>query len=203
MRTTQSTTTGTVYPQRELETSFDPPANELGSVCVTPTRQELDGLVAAFRSLATTACGTTCTVVSIGAGAGLLEGLLLQAGVATVAVDLDFLPSFEDYSDLGAFCDVVRISSNQLYRIPPDDEQKTCLLCAYGKGVPLEAYLAAYPRLGWVAVIGDVPCPSSGDAVADPSIDCLATTAGWTTVHTQPISAVANSVAVIYQRSGA
>ena len=26
VRTTQSTTTGTVYPQRELEASFDPPA---------------------------------------------------------------------------------------------------------------------------------------------------------------------------------
>ena len=47
------------------------------------------------------------------------------------------------------------------------------------------------------------PCASSGSAVADPRIDCLAHAPDWTTVHTQPITAVADSLAVIYQRLGA
>ena len=54
----------------------------------------------------------------------------------------------------GAYCsEITRVRPEDLYRI--DEPSRTALLFLWGRGLPWRAYLARYPEVSVVIVIGD------------------------------------------------
>lgn len=115
----------------------------LGNVCVFPTQSELNEIVSVLQSspVSPTSYLPAVSVVSIGAGCGLLEGLLQQAGITVTAVDLDHRGSLEAYATQPCFIDIVRISPNHIYRLQTAQLVNCALMFVYGRPtVPFKVY---------------------------------------------------------------
>lgn len=152
------TTAGCAFPQDERQVSLSAGDAALASLsmhsCVWPTLVEITTFA---NSILTLPVAKVATVVSIGAGSGVLEGLLQALGLTVVAVDLDVHSDPEDYETMPCYCDEIRRLPGDgrfLYEI--EDPATTMLLFCYGRRCPLETYLQVYPTLAAVAIIGDL-----------------------------------------------
>ena len=140
-------------------------------VCVYPTVEQADKLVAQLRSFP-----AVRKLVSIGAGEGFLEGQLERRGIAITAVDLDVLADPARYRSMRRYCSsIVRVRPDALLEIA--EPESTGLLFVWGAKLPWEAYLARYPTVSLVVIVGD---PEVGDRCATtPSAVALEGKAGW------------------------
>ena len=162
-------------------------------VCVYPTVEQADQLVALLRSFP-----AVRKVVSIGAGEGFLEGQLERRGIAITAVDLDVLPDPARYRSMRRYCSsIVRVRPDALLEMA--EAESTALLFVWGAKLPWEAYLARYPNVPLVVIVGD---PEVGDTCAtNPSAVALEGKAGWKQVLCTPVRAVRrNSMLAVYTR---
>jgi hypothetical protein len=94
--------------------------------------------------------------VSIGCGLGFLERILQTQGIETVGVDLDLFHSTPDqYLNMVSFLPngIVRIQSSQLFDIC--EPHRTALLFCFGRRLPWQRYIEAYPSIHSAIVIGD------------------------------------------------
>ena len=185
-------TTGSSFEQTavDLDDCDECPSPQ---VCVYPTVEQADQLVAQLRSFP-----AVRKLVSIGAGEGFLEGQLERRGIAITAVDLDVLADPARYRSMRRYCSsIVRVRPDALLEIA--EPESTGLLFVWGAKLPWEAYLARYPTVSLVVIVGD---PEVGDRCATtPSAVALEGKAGWKQVLCTPVRAVRrNSMVAVYTR---
>ena len=188
------TTAGNTFEQTAVELDDCGDACPSPTCCVYPTVEQAEQLVATLRS-----CPAVRQLVSIGAGEGFLEGQLERRGVPTVAVDLDVLADPARYRSMRRFCSaIVRVRPDALLEIA--EPESTALLFVWGAKLPWDAYLARYPTVPLVAIVGD---PEEGERCAtSPSAAALDGKAGWRRVLRTPMRAVRrNSILVVYVRT--
>ena len=88
-------------------------------VCVYPTVEQADDLVARLHSFA-----SVRKLVSIGAGEGFLEGQLERRGIAITAVDLDVLADPARYRSMRRYCSsIVRVRPDALLEIAEPESE--------------------------------------------------------------------------------
>ena len=186
-------TAGNVFEQTAVELDDDCADCPSPTCCVYPTAAQADQLAAALR-----ACAAVRKLVSVGAGDGFLEGQLERRGVPTTAVDLDVLADPSRYRPMRRFCSqIVRVRPDALLEIA--EPEATALLFVWGAKLPWEAYMARYPQVPLVAIVGD---PEPGECCATtPSSAALEGRPGWRRVLNAPIRAVRrNSMLAVYVR---
>eukprot|EP00037_Helgoeca_nana_P037853 m.18075 g.18075 ORF g.18075 m.18075 type:complete len:218 (+) comp9518_c0_seq1:325-978(+) len=194
---------GGTYPHDERPAEFGLSAATSAGSCVWPTETEVTVL---GHALAQAGC---TSLVSIGCGVGLLEGLLQRVGIPVTAVDLETAgPDPFAYQTAVCFCeDITRVPHNTIFDIasgPAHGSEPVSsddlwdglgLLVCYGKRVPLDAYIAAFPELRIVAIIGD------RGGITTPSCDALLLCPEWRVVREVCITgAVGDTPAVVYRR---
>ena len=181
---------GIIYEHaaRDLGTAQRSLGQPSDAVCVYPTTTQIGALADALRS-------RELTAVSIGAGEGFLEALLEQAGVQVVAIEPDVLRP-DDYRGYGCFCTAIRrVPPDCLYRIP--EPEHAALLFVWGRALPWRAYLARYPTVPLVAIVGD---PAHGGST-EPSASALNGSRCWRRVLCQPMRArMPHATLAIYER---
>lgn len=151
---------GRTYPQRSLAPHFGPAA--CGGACVQPTEAELQVLVDALQ---THGCRQ---VVSVGCGAGVLEGLLQRPpfSLSVIAVDVDYLKlgarqqdGDGTYASIPCYADsIVRLpSTSSVFDVAAASgrQRGVCALFCYGKRLPWREYLDLFRQITLVAIIGD------------------------------------------------
>eukprot|EP00729_Bicosta_minor_P019789 gene19789-25317_t len=147
------TTAGCAFPQDERQVSLSAGDAALASLsmhsCVWPTLVEITTFA---NSILTLPVAKVATVVSIGAGSGVLEGLLQALGLTVVAVDLDVHSDPEDYETMPCYCDEIRRLPGDgrfLYEI--EDPATTMLLFLSAVTSPTADALVPFP-LRWTLV---------------------------------------------------
>jgi hypothetical protein len=153
---------GVLHPEQPfVEASFE--GKQRGNACVFPTSQQVGYIASFLDSPATT------QLVSIGCGEAWVEGLLQQRGVDVTCVDLVMDPPVAAPRHCrGA---IRRITQYEIFEI--ERPQNTALLFCFGRRVPLEAYVEAYPDLRTVLIIGDC------GGVAEPAASAMEQWPGW------------------------
>jgi uncharacterized membrane protein YgcG len=117
------------------------------SPVVYPTSQQVDMFAGLMR-------GKVRTMACVGSGERLLEGMLERRGVEVIALDADTFKEADDYYEKRIYCSQVRrIGIGNLMRFTAP--QTICLVFVYSVLAPWEAYLARYPEIPYVIVIGD------------------------------------------------
>eukprot|EP00316_Scyphosphaera_apsteinii_P012131 CAMPEP_0119313732 /NCGR_PEP_ID=MMETSP1333-20130426/30210_1 /TAXON_ID=418940 /ORGANISM="Scyphosphaera apsteinii, Strain RCC1455" /LENGTH=418 /DNA_ID=CAMNT_0007318651 /DNA_START=244 /DNA_END=1500 /DNA_ORIENTATION=- len=175
--------------QGQLEQTGTRPSPD---TCCWPSAQTADALANELRVRA-------LGVVSIGAGEGFVEALLEARGIHVIAVDVDVLSSPSDYQNLKQFCSEVR-------RVPPEclfhieQPLQTALLFVWGQSLPWRAYLARYPSIALVAIIGD-PHPNGA---TEPSALALDGLSCWKLLWKMAVPAtIPNAELVVYEHIAA
>lgn len=137
-------------------------------------------------------------VTSIGAGEGYLESQLEARGLRVVGVDADSLPAAQRhvYKGFKQYCsEVRRVPADALFRIPRPES--SALLFAWGRSLPWRAYLARYPKVRVVAIVGDTEL----EGLTEPSALALAASPRWRLRLRRPVSAVAGKAELcVYER---
>ena len=162
-----------------------------------PTPAQADGLAALLLGRGLSAC-------SIGCGEGALEGMLEARGVAVAAVDLDAFADASRWATTRCFCTQVhRVRPDALFLLPSPATTALCFF--WGRALPWRQYLARYPQVPLVVIIGD---PERGGAT-EPHADALlgqlggapeAGAAQWRCVHRAPVRAItASAVLAVYE----
>lgn len=181
------------YPHDEREALFGMDPSKAEGSCVWPSKSEVQSLADA---LSDSGAGA---VVSIGAGVGLLEGLLKKVGVNVTAVDLETEGGDPfAYSNTACFCgDIARIPHHTLFNINGlrSSDNGVALLICFGKRIPLFKYIDAFPNIQVVAIVGDL------DGITSPGSDALRGVAGWEEVRSFDVTAVMKVECTVYRRA--
>ena len=173
---------GIVQPQAYKEPIWD--SLDRGNACVFPTQQEIQTIRDFIGDL---------HLVSIGCGEGWVEGLLQQSGVKHVTcVDLVMNPPLRAPSYCG---EIARITQYEIYDIDDPPPRQRVLLFCFGRRVPLEAYLEAYPDLNAVIIIGD-----DTHQVAEPGPMAMEGQHGWVLSLRLPVRGRCSCLCVGYRR---
>lgn len=116
-------------------------------ITVYPSSSQADEIAGLLRMrVRLTAC--------FGNDAHVFEGMLERRGVSLLAVEFDTLKDADDYYERRIYCsEVRRVGINCLLRLP--DPANTALVFVNGQLWEWEAYLARYPEVPLVLVIGD------------------------------------------------
>lgn len=118
------------------------------SPVIYPTSEQVDCLAGLSRaySIRTMAC--------IGSNERILEGMLERRGVGVLALDSDIFKEGDEYYERRIYCsEVRRIGIGQLMRF--EAPHTVCLVFVHTVLGPWEAYLARYPTIPLVVVIGN------------------------------------------------
>mmetsp|Transcript_36086 Transcript_36086/g.75943 ORF Transcript_36086/g.75943 Transcript_36086/m.75943 type:complete len:416 (-) Transcript_36086:138-1385(-) len=136
--------------------------------CVYPTSEQADRLASVLRAHAH---GTAI----FGAGERFLEGMLERRGLHVWPMGIDVYSDAAHYSAERIYCSqVYRVPASGLMNFP--NPNGLALLFVFGVMLPWRAYLARYPQISLVGVVGD---GSSADSAIDPNVAALANTKGW------------------------
>jgi len=136
--------------------------------------------------------------VSFGSGERILEGMLQRRGVDCWACDTDIFQDDCDYYDQRIYCkEVRRVGVGNLLIIP--NPAQTSLLFSYGILLPYRAYLARYPDIRLVGIIGD---PHDSRKCHEPKVDALKDEPGWRVLLRRELSTWqgARATLVLYER---
>eukprot|EP00966_Prymnesium_polylepis_P239958 5548648-Prymnesium_polylepis.1 len=169
---------GKSHAQR-MEPAGAPPGP---STCVYPTEAQADALARELKA-------RELAAVSIGAGDGYLEGQLERRDVDVTAVDVAIdAGDTSIYASIRCFCsEIVRVRAYELFRIA--EPATSALLFVWGRALPWREYLANYPQVPLVIIVGD-PAAAGDGCMTEPSATALVDAPGWKLLWRAPVAAI-------------